>query len=130
MFITKTALHRRTFLRGLGATVALPLLDAMVPALQAQQAAAPVRRFGAVYVPHGFLMKAWTPEAEGRGYAMTPILSALEPYRDQMTILSGLSAGPTAPNGGHAVAPASYKRTILGCVTRAMSFVSRRKRVA
>src|SRR6476659_4578748 len=108
MFITKMALPRRTFLRGLGVTLALPLLDAMVPALGAQSAADPVRRFGAIYVPHGKLMSAWTPEAEGRGFAFTPILSPLEPYRDHLTVISGLTAGPTAPNGGHAVAPASY----------------------
>ena len=63
MFITKMSLPRRTFLRGVGVTMALPLLDAMVPALTAtaRTAANPVRRFGAVYVPHGKILDQWTP---------------------------------------------------------------------
>jgi hypothetical protein len=110
MFLTKKAVHRRTFLRGVGAAVALPLLDAMVPAATAlaQTAARPVRRFGAVYVPHGLLQSQWLPLTTGLGYEMTPILKPLEPFRDRMIVLSGLSAGPTVQNGGHAVAPASY----------------------
>ena len=68
MFITKMSLPRRTFLRGMGATVALPLLEAMVPALTAtaKTAANPPRRFGAVYIPHGAIMDQWTPAARGR----------------------------------------------------------------
>ena len=110
MFITKKSLPRRTFLRGVGVTVSLPLLEAMVPAMTAlaQTAATPVRRFGAVYVPHGSLLSEWTPKTVGLGYEMTPILKPLEPFRNQMVVLSGLSAGATVLNGGHAVAPASY----------------------
>jgi len=110
MFITKKSLPRRTFLRGMGVTIGLPLLEAMVPAMTAaaQTAATPVRRFGAIYVPHGSLLSDWTPKTTGLGYEMTPILKPLEPFRDQMVVLSGLSAGPTVLNGGHAVAPASY----------------------
>ena len=67
MFITKMSLPRRTFLRGMGATVALPLLEAMVPALTATaQTAASPARFGAVYVPHGAIMDQWTPATRGR----------------------------------------------------------------
>ena len=67
MIITKMALPRRTFLRGLGATVALPLLDAMVPALSAisKTAAAPVKRLGFIYLPNGAVMQTWTPKAQG-----------------------------------------------------------------
>ena len=109
MVITKRHLPRRTFLRGMGVTLALPLLDAMVPALTAQAPATkPIRRFGAIYVPHGSLLSQWTPEAAGPGYAMTPILTPLAEFRDRMVVVSGTSAGPTVLNGGHAVAPASY----------------------
>ena len=109
MVITKMHLPRRTFLRGLGVTLALPLLDAMVPALTAQAAATrPIRRFGAIYLPHGNLLSHWTPATSGAGYDMTPILSPLAAYRDQMVVVSGMSAGPTVLNGGHAVAPASF----------------------
>ena len=109
MVITKAHLPRRTFLRGMGVTLALPLLDAMVPALTAQAPATrPIRRFGAVYLPHGNLLSQWTPATTGPGYEMTPILSPLAAFRDQMVVVSGMSAGPTVLNGGHAVAPASY----------------------
>ena len=79
MMITKTSLPRRTVLRGLGAAVALPLLDAMVPAASAlsRTAAAPTRRFGVVYVPNGIAMEYWTPAEEGRGFELTPILHPL-----------------------------------------------------
>jgi hypothetical protein len=130
MVIKKLALPRRTFLKGIGVTLALPLLDAMVPALgaQARSAAAPIRRFGAMYVPHGKLLSQWTPASAGTGYAMTPILAPLESFRNQMVVISGLTGGPTVQNGGHAVAPASFltgniqpKQTegsdILGAVT-------------
>jgi len=92
-FITKKALPRRTFLRGVGVTVGLPLLEAMVPAMTAtaQTVAKPVRRFGAIYVPHGSLLPEWTPKTTGPGYEMTQILKPLEPFRDQMVVLSGLA---------------------------------------
>ena len=110
MFVTRMSLPRRTFLRGMGVTVALPLLEAMVPALTAaaQTVARPVRRFGAIYVPHGKMLTQWTPRTSGAGFEFTPILKPLEPFRNYLTVVSGLSAGPTVQNGGHAVAPASY----------------------
>jgi hypothetical protein len=109
MFITRKAMARRTFLRGVGATVALPLLDAMVPAMTAHaQTAQPVRRFGAIYVPHGKLLSHWVPEAQGANFEFRPIMKPLEPYRDRLFLATGLSAGPTVQNGGHAVAPASF----------------------
>ena len=93
MIITRTALPRRTFLRGLGATVALPLLDAMVPASTAlaQTAANPVRRLGFVYVPNGVIQEQWVPAMTGAGFDLSPILSPLAPYRDQLLVLSGLA---------------------------------------
>jgi hypothetical protein len=93
MFITKMALPRRTFLRGVGATVALPLLDAMVPALtRVARAAGPVRRLGFVYTPNGATMSAWTPAGPGpRLETLSPTLSPLAPVLDQVTVPTGLS---------------------------------------
>jgi hypothetical protein len=110
MFITKKALPRRTFLRGLGVSVALPLLDAMVPAatMLAQTAARPVRRFGAVYVPHGLLYSQWVPATAGTAFEFSPILKPARAVPRSAHRVSGLSAGPTVQNGGHAVAPAAY----------------------
>ena len=92
-FLSKS-LSRRTVLRGVGATVALPLLDAMVPALgmRAQAAVKPVHRFQAFYVPNGMAMEYWSPKGEGRGFEISPILEPLAPYRDQMLVLSGIKA--------------------------------------
>ena len=92
MFITKTALPRRTFLRGLGATVALPLLDAMLPAgtALAQTAAAPRQRAGFIYIPHGADMASWTPAAAGTGFELSPTLKTLEPFRDSLVVVSNL----------------------------------------
>ena len=93
MIITKKALPRRTFLRGIGATMALPLLDAMVPAASAlaQTAAGPARRLGFVYIPNGVIQDQWVPAATGRGFDFSPILSPLEPFRDQTLVVSGLA---------------------------------------
>ena len=97
MIITKRALPRRTVLRGIGATLALPLLDSMVPALSASTttAAAPVRRLGFFYVPNGVAMTGtvnqWTPEGVGTGFTFSPILKPLESFREQLVVVSGLS---------------------------------------
>jgi hypothetical protein len=101
MIITKKALPRRTVLRGLGASLALPLLDAMVPAFAAPRGASPApRRLGIVYVPNGMMMNDWLPETAGPGFAFKPIMQPLELYRDRMLVLSGLrgveSEGPHA----------------------------------
>ena len=79
MFISKMALPRRTFLRGLGATLALPLLDAMVPALSALAATAakPARRLGFVYVPNGVIQDEWVPASAGAGFELSPTLGPL-----------------------------------------------------
>src|SRR5216684_2595692 len=95
--ITKTALPRRLFLRGVGATLALPLLDAMVPALTAlaKTAAKPGRRIGFVYVPNGVAISTtanyWKPVGEGTAFEFSPILKPLEAYRDRMVVVSGLA---------------------------------------
>ncbi len=116
MFITKQSLPRRTVLRGLGATLALPLLDAMVPALTptVRTAAAPTRRFGAVFVPMGERPSHWTPATTGAGFEFSPILKPLEPFRDAVTVVSGLDrplAGTHAVSTGTWLTGAAPKRT-------------------
>jgi hypothetical protein len=88
-FITKRALPRRTFLRGMGAAVALPMLDAMAPALSAARVAPP--RLGFVYVSNGVIQEQWNPAATGKGFEFTPILKPLEPLREHLNVLSGLA---------------------------------------
>jgi hypothetical protein len=88
MVITKLALPRRTFIRGIGATVALPFLDAMVPAMKAQSKGAP--RFTAIYCGNGANMFDWTPPTEGVGFTMSPSLTPLEPFRDRLAVFTGL----------------------------------------
>src|SRR5690349_14123168 len=102
MFITKKHLSRRTFLQGVGATVALPLLDSMVGAQTPlrQSAAAPKARFVAFYVPHGATMDKWTPAAAGTDFTFTEILKPLEPHRDRINIISNLAHPFVAGAGG------------------------------
>jgi hypothetical protein len=102
MIITKLHMPRRTFLRGLGATIALPLLDSMVPALTAlsRTAAAPVRRLGIFYVPNGMAMKYWMPTGEGSAFELPRTLQSLVPYKDQMVVLSGLASRCAFPQPG------------------------------
>jgi hypothetical protein len=92
-FITKQALPRRTFLRGMGVTLALPLLDSMIPAATAlaQTAASPKTRFCAIYVPHGATMDKWTPATEGAGFEFTETLKPLEKFRDRLNVVSNLA---------------------------------------
>ena len=91
--LTKS-LSRRTVLRGAGATLALPLLDAMFPAFgrRARAAMKPEHRFQTFYVPNGMAMEYWSPQGEGAAYELSPILEPLAPYRDQMLVLSGVKA--------------------------------------
>ena len=100
MFISKRHLSRRTVLRGMGATIALPLLDSMVAAQTPLRTAAPRTRLAAFYVPHGATMDKWTPAAEGTGFGFTEILKPLEPFRDRVTIVSGLAHPFVAGAGG------------------------------
>src|SRR4030095_5057998 len=110
MFITKKHLPRRTFLRGMGATVALPLLDAMVPArtLLAKTAASPAPRLGFVYLPHGAIMDKWTPAAEGAGFEFSPILKPLEPFRDCLNVVSGLGHRAADTTAVHSLSPTTW----------------------
>jgi len=94
MIVTKKALARRTLLRGIGASLALPLLDSMIPAFAAADAATPIKRLGVVYVPNGMTMKEWTPAAEGADFEFTPVLKPLESHRDRMLVVSGLNSTP------------------------------------
>jgi hypothetical protein len=117
MFISKTHLDRRTFLRGMGATIALPLLDAMIPArtVLAATAAAPVPRLAFVYVPHGAVMREWTPDTAGPGPSAVEgplgrlgrILEPFSAFADRLTIVSGLenrhAYGPV-----HAITPGTW----------------------
>ena len=93
-FLTAKSLPRRTVLRGLGATMALPFLEAMLPAfsLRARAIGKPVHRFQTFYVPNGMAMPYWTPKGEGSAFELSPILEPLAPYRNQMIVLSGLKS--------------------------------------
>ena len=93
LLLTKS-LPRRTVLRGLGATVALPLLDAMLPAfsLRGRAAGSPVHRFQAFYVPNGMAMEYWSPKGDGSAFELSPILEPLGAFRDQMLVLSGIKS--------------------------------------
>ncbi len=117
MMITKMSLPRRTFLRGMGATVALPLLDAMVPALTAfaKTPAAPIRRFGVVYVPNGMIMPSWTPRHDG-ALELSPILQPLAPFQDRMLVFSGLD-GLQGRGGTHTTAATRFLTGLIGKMT-------------
>jgi hypothetical protein len=109
MIITKKALPRRTFLKGLQATLALPLLDAMIPAATAlaQTAARPVRRLGFVYIPMGCDHGRWTPAGQGTLGELTPILAPLEPVKEQLTVVTNLRLEQSYP-GTHDTANAGF----------------------
>jgi hypothetical protein len=109
MIITKKALPRRTFLRGAGAALALPLLDAMVPAMTALAAtpANPVRRLGFVYMPMGAHIPEWTPPGKDTLTELSPSLSALKPVVDHVTVLTNLELKNAYP-GTHATSNAAF----------------------
>ena len=105
MMIFKKTIPRRTFLRGLGATVALPLLDSMVPAFAAGEK--PAMRLGVIYSPNGRIMGNWIPQTEGAAFELTPTLEPLAPFRENVLVLSGLNIKaadplPGEPGGNHA----------------------------
>jgi hypothetical protein len=99
MFVTKKHLSRRTLLGGAGAAIALPLLDSMVPAATAlaQTAAKPKTRLGCIYIPHGATMDKWTPAATGSRFELSEILAPLEPFREELCVVSGLAHAQVAP---------------------------------
>jgi hypothetical protein len=115
MYITKKHLSRRTFLRGAGVAVGLPLLDAMIPSLTAlaQTAASPKPRMGFLYLPHGAIMEHWTPATEGADFELPAILEPLAPFRKQLTVVSGLENKPAIAPPVHALNPGTW----LSCVT-------------
>jgi hypothetical protein len=123
MYLTKKHLSRRTLLRAGGAAIGLPLLSAMVPAATAlaQTAAAPNPRMGFFYLPHGAIMNntrhgaemnRWTPDKVGRDFDLKPILAPLEPFKDQLTVVSGLGNKPASSSAVHAIIPGTW----LSCV--------------
>src|SRR6266550_7145546 len=109
MIVTKKALPRRTFLRGVGATLGLPLLDAMVPSMTALAAtpANPVRRLGFVYIPMGSNIAQWTPAGSGALGELSPTLRSLTPFVDQLTVLTNLELKNAYP-GTHATSNAAF----------------------
>ena len=115
MIVTKKYLPRRTFLRGMSATLALPLLEGMVPAFASVEnsAAKPVRRLFTGYVPNGVMMDKWTPATEGSEFDLPMILKPLKPFRDQLVVVSGLTCEAAMPlpgegSGDHVRAAASF----------------------
>jgi len=119
MFITKKHLSRRTVLRGLGATVALPLLDAMIPASTALAATAakPTPRLGFIYFPHGAIIDRWSPAAAGKEFELPQILSPLGDFRQHLTVVSGLRNKAGESPAPHAIMAGTW----LGCVAPAVS---------
>jgi len=110
MFVTKKHLSRRTVLRGMGVTLALPLLDSMLPAETplAKTAANPSPYMGFIYFPHGAVMNLWTPEKEGVGFDFKPIVKPLEPFRNQITIVSGMGNRAAESSAVHAITPGTW----------------------
>jgi uncharacterized protein DUF1552 len=109
-FLTRTHLPRRTFLRGMGVTVSLPLLDAMIPALTAQTktAAKVMPRLGFVYLPHGAIMDQWMPKTEGADFEFTRILKPLEPFRAYVNVVSGLHHKAADTTAVHSLSPTTW----------------------
>ena len=113
MIITKKVLPRRTILRGIGASVALPLLDAMVPALaQSSQLTEPVRRLGYVYMPMGMNPAPWVPQQEGKLKSLTPSLESLNPFINNVSVISNLEINDAHTTGNHASSNCAF----LSCV--------------
>jgi hypothetical protein len=112
MFVTKKAISRRTVLQGMGTAVALPLLDAMVPAFASAASTGPVRRFGVVYHPNGVIYDQWLPQGAGSDFELSPTLKGLEPFKDKLIVVTGLfsdQAEALGDGGGdHSRACGSY----------------------
>jgi hypothetical protein len=114
MFLAKKHLSRRTVLRGLGVSIGLPLLDAMIPAATAlaKTAAKPRTRLGFVYVPHGTVLDRWTPRETGTKFELPQILKPLEPHKSHLTVVSGLENRAAESSAPHAIT----SQTWLTCV--------------
>jgi len=119
MFLSKMPLPRRTFLRGMGAAVAVPFLEAMVPSFTASAAAAPPR-FGAVFVPNGAIVEEWIPKTAGAAFDLPTILQPLERYKDTLVVISNLTrAHPGVVEGDHAISAAGWLSGVLAKRTQA-----------
>jgi len=110
MFITRKHLSRRKVLKGAGASIALPMLDAMIPAASAQ--AAPKLRLGFVYIPHGAVYNSWTPATTGSNFEMSQILASLADYKSQMTVVSDLRNKPAESPDPHAITAGTWLRCV------------------
>jgi len=109
MIVSKKALPRRTFLRGMGAALSLPLLDAMIPALTAAPVAAvPIKRLGFVYIPMGSNYARWAPAQTGALTELSPVLRPLTPYLDRLTVLGNIENKPAYSPGNHATANSGF----------------------
>jgi Protein of unknown function (DUF1552) len=108
MFITRKHLSRRTFLQSAGATLALPFLESMIPAMTAQAATNSGTRLGFVYIPHGAIMDKWTPKTEGSDFEFTPILKPLEPMRSYVNVVSGLGHKAADSTAVHSLSPTTW----------------------
>jgi hypothetical protein len=114
MFITKKHLSRRMILRGLGSSLALPLLDAMIPAatVLAQTAAKPQPRMGFIFFPHGAVMERWKPAATGSDFEVSEILAPAAKFKDRMTIVSGLRNQPAESPDPHGIVAGTWLRCV------------------
>ena len=121
-FITKKHLSRRTFLNGVGVTIALPLLESMIPARAVfgqTAAAAPRTRFGAIYFPHGAIMPKWTPASDGTGFELSEILQPLKPFYGKFDVISDLEhkqaygSGATANHNRSAAAFLRDRKSVV-----------------
>jgi hypothetical protein len=125
-FVTKRHLSRRTFLRGAGVSLALPLLDSMIPAatLLGQTAARPRTRLGCIYFPHGAIMSKWTP-GDSTELELSDILAPLEPYRGQINVISGLEHAQAYGSG----ATANHNRSAASFLSAAHAEVGAQPRL-
>jgi hypothetical protein len=124
MFVSKMSLPRRTFLQGMGAAVALPFLEAMVPAFKASAAPA-TPRFGAVFVPNGAIVEEWIPKTAGANFELSPILRPLARYQDSLVVVSNLTrAHPGVVEGDHAISAAGWLSGVLAKRTQAEDVVA------
>lgn len=123
MILTRKSLPRRTFLRGMGATIALPLLDAMIPAATAasRTLAKPVRRLGYVFMPMGCDITRWTPQGGEKLDALSPILASLESVKDQISVLTNLDLQPAYP-GTHATSNSAFLSAAVAKRTESSDF--------
>lgn len=112
MFVSKKSISRRTLLQGAGAAVALPLLDAMMPAFAPAATTAPVKRFGVVYHPNGVIYDEWLPRGVGANFELSPTLKGLESFKDQVIVVTGLASDQAEAlgdgGGDHSRACGSY----------------------